>query len=147
MSSEITWYLHKDGTNYGPYTWEELCRHSIEPSDLVWNNTMTNWIRADQVPGLPLRSAMPGFPPRQDARQIPNYLVWSILVTILCCWPLGIPAIVYAAQVNGKINQGDYDGALRASNNAKTFCWISFALGLVGNIVVLIGIFSGLYEL
>jgi hypothetical protein len=62
---------------------------------------------------------------------VPNYLVQSILVTILCCWPLGIPAIVFAAQVNGKLRQGDYAGALAASQKAKMFCWISFGLGLV----------------
>jgi hypothetical protein len=85
--------------------------------------------------------AQPGQPPlgyggyAQPAQpapgSVPNYLVQSILVTILCCWPLGIPAIVFAAQVNGKLNQGDYAGALAASQKAKMFCWISFGLGLV----------------
>lgn len=32
--------------------------------------------------------------------KIKNYLIESILVTLLCCLPLGIPAIVFAAQVN-----------------------------------------------
>lgn len=32
---------------------------------------------------------------------VQNYLVFAILATILCCLPAGIPAIVYAAQVNG----------------------------------------------
>lgn len=31
---------------------------------------------------------------------IPNYLVQSILVTLLCCVPLGVPAIVYSSMVN-----------------------------------------------
>ncbi len=31
---------------------------------------------------------------------VPNYLVFAILTTVFCCLPTGIPAIVYAAQVN-----------------------------------------------
>lgn len=61
---------------------------------------------------------------------VPNYLVFAILVTILCCLPTGIPAIVYAAQVNGKLQVGDLAGAQAASKNAKMWCWISFGLGL-----------------
>jgi hypothetical protein len=61
---------------------------------------------------------------------VPNYLVFAILATILCCLPAGIPAIVYAAQVNGKLQAGDIAGAQAASNNAKMWCWISAGAGL-----------------
>lgn len=61
---------------------------------------------------------------------VPNYLVQSILVTIFCCLPFGIPAIIFAAQVNGKLAAGDYAGAVDASNKAKMWCWISFGVGL-----------------
>ena len=59
-----------------------------------------------------------------------NYLAQAILVTIFCCLPLGIAAIVFAAQVNGKLASGDYAGAVRTSNTAKLLCWISFGIGL-----------------
>jgi hypothetical protein len=37
----------------------------------------------------------PGYPPQPPAGQAPNnYLVWSILVTLFCCLPLGIVAII-----------------------------------------------------
>lgn len=62
---------------------------------------------------------------------IPNYLVQSILCTVCCCIPLGIPAIVYSSQVNAKSAAGDIDGARVASNNAKKWCWIAFGVGLV----------------
>jgi hypothetical protein len=64
------------------------------------------------------------------AMDVPNYLVFAILATVLCCLPAGIPAIVYAAQVNGKLQAGDIAGARSASQNAKMWCWISFGLGL-----------------
>ena len=78
-------------------------------------------------------------------QQIPNYLVQAILVTVLCCLPLGIPAIIFASQVNGKIIAGDIDGAITASNKAKMWCWWSFGIGLPSTIIW--GIISFLAEL
>lgn len=63
--------------------------------------------------------------------QIPNYLVQSILVTIFCCMPLGIPAIVYSAQVNGLVRSGDIQGARESSEKAKGWGWWSFGIGIV----------------
>ncbi len=76
-------------------------------------------------------------------QNIPNYLVQSILVTLFCCLPLGIPAIVFAAQVNGKVQAGDITGALSSSKNAKMWCWIAFGLGLLGIIGYIVLIFIG----
>ena len=61
---------------------------------------------------------------------VPNHLVWAILVTIFCCLPFGIVSIVYAAQVNGLVAVGKFDSARQASENAKMWAWISFAVGL-----------------
>jgi hypothetical protein len=66
---------------------------------------------------------------------VPNYLVFAIVVTVLCCLPTGIAAIVYAAQVNGKLAAGDVAGAQEASKNAKMWCLISVGAGVL--IVVL----------
>ena len=71
----------------------------------------------------------PGPPP-------PNYLVPSILVTLCCCTIGGIVAIVSASQVNPKWARGDYSGAYQASEKAKLWCWMSFAIGLVLNIIL-----------
>jgi Interferon-induced transmembrane protein/zinc-ribbon domain len=85
----------------------------------------------------------PGF---QAVVNIPNYLVFAILATVLCCLPAGIPAIVYAAQVNGKLQTGDLAGAQQASNNAKMWCWISvgaaLAVGVVYALLITAGVMS-----
>lgn len=65
------------------------------------------------------------------ANKPPTYLAQAILATIFCCLPFGIVAIVYAAQVDSKWTIGDYSGAKRASENAKTWCIISLIVGLV----------------
>ena len=69
---------------------------------------------------------------------VPNHLAWAIIATVLAtclCCPLGligIVAIVFSSQVNGKLNQGDLEGAQRASANAKTWCWVATALAIIG---------------
>jgi hypothetical protein len=81
---------------------------------------------------------------------VPNYLVFAILTTVLCCLPAGIPAIIYAAQVNTKLQVGDLAGAQAASNNAKMWCWIAVGLGLatVGFYIILamVGVLGSLHQ-
>lgn len=69
---------------------------------------------------------------------VPNYLVQAILATIFCCLPAGVVSIVFAAQVNGKLQAGDYQGALDASKSAKTWAWVSFGVGLAVAVIYLL---------
>ena len=79
---------------------------------------------------------------REPRPHVPNYLVWAILATIFCCVPTGIVAIVYAAQVNGRLDAGDYEGARRASDSARTWAIVSVALGLISGAIWSFVIFS-----
>jgi hypothetical protein len=69
---------------------------------------------------------------------VKNYLLQSILVTICCCLPLGIVAIIFSAQVNSKLAAGDIAGAQEASSRAKMCVWIAVILGLVGMVAGLL---------
>ena len=60
-----------------------------------------------------------------------NYLVWAIVCTLLCCWPIGIVSIVNAAKVDSAWNKGDYAEAQKCSDNAKKFAIISAVCGVV----------------
>jgi hypothetical protein len=60
-----------------------------------------------------------------------NHMAMAILVTIFCCLPFGIVAIVNAAQVNKKIAIGDYNGAIASSKQAKTWATVSLVTGVV----------------
>ena len=99
------------------------------------------------VPAAPLQVTGTVVPP---AATVPNYLVFAILATVFCCLPAGIPAIVYAAQVNGKLQAGDLAGAQVASNNAKMWCLISLGLGLgitaLYTIMIMVGVLSGIHH-
>jgi serine/threonine protein kinase len=82
-------------------------------------------------PSAPMGS--PSYAPGsiQPTDYIPNYLPQAILLTVLCCNPFAIVAIVFASQVNTKLANGDYVGAKAASDNAKLWCWISFGIAML----------------
>ncbi len=81
--------------------------------------------------------------PRPD---IQTYLPHAIFATLCCCLPLGIPAIVYAAQVNGKLAAGDVSGAQAASDKAKMWFWIAFGVGVVSNLAYLLLMVPGIMK-
>jgi len=99
------------------------------------------------TPAVPLQATGVVLPP---GTTVQNYLVFAILATVFCCLPTGIPAIVYAAQVNGKLQAGDLAGAQVASNNAKMWCLISLGLGLgifvLYVVLIMVGILSGIHH-
>ena len=57
-------------------------------------------------------------PPADTHDKVPNYLIPAI-ISAICCLPLGIVSIIFAAQVNGKVASGDIAGAMNASKKAK----------------------------
>ena len=69
---------------------------------------------------------------------VPNYLAQAILVTLFCCLPFGIVAIVYAAQASGKLAAGDYAGALQTSKTAQRWCWVSLGFGLTFALILVL---------
>ena len=101
------------------------------------------------APPVPVQTSGVVIPPGPPVH-VDNYLVFAILTTVLCCLPAGIPAIVYASQVNSKLQLGDVAGAQLASKNAKMWCWISFGLFFAGIgiylILIMIGIAGGVFH-
>ncbi|MEO0630306.1 MAG: GYF domain-containing protein, partial [Planctomycetota bacterium] len=126
----MDWYYAKDGQQLGPVTQPALIElrqtGQITDSDLVWNDSMPEWLAYGSVNELAgTASAAPvdtspsyGSQPQQPENvaptpaagssgaaapahqpsggEIPNYLWQSIVVLILCCWPFAIPALVYS---------------------------------------------------
>jgi interferon-induced transmembrane protein len=76
-------------------------------------------------------------PPTAAPVNVPNYLIPAIL-SLFCCWPLSIVAIIFAAQVNGKVASGDIQGAMDASKKAKLFSFIAIGIGLALGLIYLV---------
>lgn len=60
-----------------------------------------------------------------------TWLIWSVLVTVFCCFIPGIVAIIFSSQVSSKYYAGDYEGAKRASRTAEIWIIVSFVLGVL----------------
>jgi len=166
----MTYHIARNNQQLGAFSKEDLLarynRAEFLPTDLVWTEGMATWQPASQIFGapVPVSSAAtysPDTPPPVPMTGIAtpfsapvapppkpnNNLVGAILVTLLCCWPLGIPSIVFAAQVDGKYHRGDYTGAEDSAKKSRTFMWWAIGLGIVGIIVaVMMGIAGTLVE-
>lgn len=111
------WYPDPSNTGYERY----------------WDGS--NW-SVDTRPSLPSPppAGMGYGSPADSSNEKPNsYLAWAIVATVLCCLPLGIPAIVYASKVDSAWSSGQYDDARRYSASAKK--WSIAAAASFGVIV------------
>lgn len=70
-------------------------------------------------------------PPVGDKVCPETHLAKAIIVTLFCCWPFGIPAIVNAAAVSNEFVAGHYDVAIQKSENAKKWCNYTIIAGVV----------------
>lgn len=92
------------------------------------------------VPNIP--AAEPVYHPQQPIanatvdtpKQPSSYLAWAIVVTLLCCLPAGVAAIIFSCRVNSKWARGEYDDAVRASNRAQLWIILSIVHGLIWSV-------------
>lgn len=73
---------------------------------------------------------------------IDTWLWQSIVATVACCMPLGIPAIVFSSQAQAAINMGNLAEAQRKADQAKTFVLIAAGLGLVPVALMIFWVFG-----
>jgi hypothetical protein len=104
--------------------WADPPPRSAPPSQATTPPTQQSWPES----GTPTYGSY-----RPD---VPNYLWQSIAVTLCCCPPLGIPAIVHASRVNSHLAIGDITSAKDASGKARTWTLLSVGVGLIAYIGV-----------
>jgi hypothetical protein len=77
--------------------------------------------------------------PSSAAATVPNNMILAIIATVVsiigCCLPHGVVSLIFAIQVNKKVQAGDIEGATNAAKQAKMWAWISIAVGIIGFIV------------
>lgn len=136
-------YYYTDGsTKFGPFKLDELAEQHISRTTLVWSLELNEWKEAGSIPEL--KELFKNIPPpittkntipttQSSVSQTPpkSWLVESILVTVLCCVPFGIAGIVNASRVESRFEQGDLEGARKASDDARKWTTYSFIFGLI----------------
>ena len=113
----------------GPYEGSPEWQGQQQPG---WQGPPPVW-QGQQPAGW--QGQQPGWPGQQ---QPDNYLVWAILVTVLCCLPFGIVSIVYSTKVSGLWNQGRYAEAQSAADSAKKWAIIGAIVGGVFYLIVVL---------
>lgn len=142
------YYLNRSNQQCGPVDESELKNYDVTPETLVWAEGMAGWQKAvTVVPGCYLAGAAVPPPPPGAVPPAPvagttvadgcpdNYLVWSILATVLCCVPAGAVAIVSSTKVDPLWRKGRYEEARKNASNAKTWCIVSLVAGLFGGMI------------
>lgn len=141
-------FYYAEGTSKkGPYTLEELREKNINKETLVWYNQLENWTPAGEIEllrsffndaDIKLPPALHNSTPQPEVENIKDpfeefrtnpkptsWLILAILITVICCQPLGIVAIVKAAKVDKLYWLKDFDGARKASTSALRWSIIS----------------------
>lgn len=149
-------FLDSQNRQQGPISPTKFAENGVTADTLVWCVGMKDWTRAAAVPelhdyvGNPHQQGMGGTQPPQanpysraerpgnaQSAQIPPYpcpnshMVEAILVTICCCLPFGIVAIVKASQVSSFYLHGYYDQSVLASSDAMKWVMISVICGVL----------------
>ena len=147
-------YYYTDGKErYGPFTIDQLRERNLTCETLVWKEGMSDWQPAKnqsdlnalffatesfQPPAsIPYSPPLHGIPPK-------NWLIESIIVTLICCLPLGIVAIINATKVETLWNNGQRDAALKASQEAGKWVKIGLIIAVVFWGLYFIALFFGI---
>lgn len=137
-----------DGKEYGPVSADQVRQWVAEgranARTRVRGEGDADFRALESVPELAAALASSGAAPAAGAptAAVPNYLTQAILVTLFCCMPFGIPAIVHASRVNTKLSAGDLTGALASSQQAKRWCW--WAVGGYFAAILVYGVFAAI---
>lgn len=140
-SSDLVW--NEGMTDWAPFqNVPELAppaAGSPEPTAAAPATTQTQPSSSSASPYLtPSASAAQSTHSPVNEADIPTTYLWqSIVCLVLCCLPLAIPALIFATKVKPLAEAGNLAEAREASSKAKMWCWISFGVGLVVQVLYL----------
>jgi hypothetical protein len=140
----------------------------ITPQMIVEDMTIARSSPASSIPGLswPYQQPAAGIDPRNVPRtpfgqptlyprgvgnSVPSPMTKSVLAAVVsffgCCIPIGVVAIIYAAQVDSCNKNGDINGAMVAAKNAHNWANVSIGISVVFIAIKVLtgswGLFSG----
>lgn len=120
----------------------------------MWKEGLADWMPASQLEELndlfatdstqpppiavPYTNPLPMAPPK-------NWLIESIIVTLLCCLPLGIVGIIHATKVDSLWASGQRDAALKASQEAGKWVKLGAIIGFVVIVLYILVMFFSVF--
>ncbi|MDE6300208.1 MAG: CD225/dispanin family protein [Muribaculaceae bacterium] len=154
-------WIYLNGLQQGPYTIDQLRLLPLTPETPVWYEGLPEWTPAAQAPAIAAwfsggdvvapapsetdatpasgqqsvytASAAPSAPePPVVERRPPTYMVWCILLTVLCCSPLALAGIITGAISSSRYNEGRYDAARRLSEATEWLLILAIVFAIIG---------------
>ena len=132
-------YYYTDGRErFGPFSLEELKGKNLTMDTLVWREGLTDWIPAGNLDELKPFFQESTYTSTFDQSNIANrppmpksWLVEAILITILCCLPFGIVAIILSMKSESFWNLGEYKAAQMLSEESGRWIKIGLICGVI----------------
>ncbi len=144
-------WIYLNGLQQGPYTFDQLRLLPIDAATPVWYDGLPQWMPAGQAPltaslfdaspaaGQPMDApAQPQAAPQpqvvyvQPPKRPNTYIVWSVILTILCCSPFALAGIITGAISSSRYASGDYASAKSMSEVTEWLLIISIVWAIVG---------------
>lgn len=115
--------------NPQPQQWQQPAQQWTQPGQ-QWTQPQQQWQQPQQAWTQQQWQQQPQPAPAMPPRPA-TYLIWSILLTVLCCNPFSIAGIVTGAMTNSRYNSGDYDGATRMSHITEWMVILAIVAGVL----------------
>ena len=129
MTDNHYYFYLENGVQKGPATADQLAR-AITPRTLLWREGMEDWAAAEEIPEMRALLNRPNIVPSETTgatcppppsgvasataigapTKPNNYLIWSILLTLLCGSVPGMVGIALGITCNQRYAEGDYRG-------------------------------------
>ncbi len=144
----MNYWIIRDEKTSGPFSVDDLRQMRISADTPVWYQGLSGWTPAGSIAGLEslftVGMAAQQFVPAAgetsrsgavvadgSAECPPNYLVASIVMTILFFLPAGVVAIIFASKVNPLYRRGEVIKARKMSERAALWTILSLVIGLI----------------
>lgn len=127
------------GSQEEPAESEEVCKESEAVNETTEETLISQ--TAEQIQSFEASQFTQNSPapaseaPAEVPECPPTYIGWAIFLTICCCSPLSVGALVASICVSTFYNSGKNDKARKASEWAVWLIMISFALGFLPGMV------------
>ncbi|XP_071955315.1 proline-rich transmembrane protein 1-like [Antedon mediterranea] len=74
-----------------------------------------------------------------------DYMSYAIIVTICCCLPLGLIAIIRSSQVRSRFDNGDLQGARLSAKSSRRWSIAGVVLGSLCYLLSILSIVAALF--
>lgn len=149
-------WIYLNGIQQGPYTLDQLRMLPLTPDTPVWYEGLPEWTPASKAPetaawfsgdeasdrtesytsdagyARPMGAAPNTAAAVQPEPRPATYMVWCILLTVLCCSPFALAGIITGAMTTSRYNMGRYEAARKMSEWTEWLLILAIVFSIIG---------------